>query len=96
MKSFEDLGFHCLDNLPPRLAGSLVALCEEAGVRRLALALDVRSHGPFGEAQDALSQLASRGMRYEVLFLDASDVVFLDLRKEPLGVLRGPKPTWSE
>jgi UPF0042 nucleotide-binding protein len=77
MKSFEDLGFHCLDNLPPRMAGELVALCEEAGVARLALALDVRSHGPFGEAQDALAQLTARGIDYEVLFLDAGDATIV-------------------
>lgn len=77
MKSFEDLGFHCLDNLPPRMAVELVALCEEAGVARLALALDVRSHGPFGEAQDALAQLTARGIDYEVLFLDAGDATIV-------------------
>ena len=77
MKSFEDLGFHCLDNLPPRMAVELVALCEEAGVARLALALDVRSHGPFGEAQDALAQLTARGIAYEVLFLDAGDATIV-------------------
>jgi UPF0042 nucleotide-binding protein len=77
MKSFEDLGFHCLDNLPPRLTGPLVTLCEEAGVQRLAVALDVRSHGPFGEALDALAQLESRGIAYEVLFLDASDATIV-------------------
>jgi UPF0042 nucleotide-binding protein len=77
MKSFEDLGFHCLDNLPPRMAGELVALCEEAGVARLALALDVRSHGPFGEAHDALAQLTARGIEYEVLFLDAGDATIV-------------------
>lgn len=77
MKSFEDLGFYCPDNLPPRLTGALVTLCEEAGVQHLALALDVRSHGPFGEAHDALAQLASRGIDYEVLFLDASDATIV-------------------
>jgi RNase adapter protein RapZ len=77
MKSFEDLGFYCIDNLPPRLTGPLVTLCEEAGVQRLAVSLDVRSHGPFGEAQDALAQLETRGVPYEVLFLDASDATIV-------------------
>ena len=73
MKSFEDLGFHCLDNLPPRLVLSLVTLCEEAGVERLALALDVRTHGPFGEVQDAIEELTRRDIAYDLLFLDATD-----------------------
>jgi UPF0042 nucleotide-binding protein len=73
MKSFEDLGFYCVDNLPPRLLGELVTLCGEANVERLALALDVRSGGPLGSSLDALAQLEQRGFRYELLFLDASD-----------------------
>jgi RNase adapter protein RapZ len=73
MKSFEDLGFHCVDNLPPRLIRELVTLCERAGIQRLALALDVRSHGPLGEAADALAQLDAQGIAHDLLFLDATD-----------------------
>jgi UPF0042 nucleotide-binding protein len=73
MKSFEDLGFYCVDNLPPRLLGELVTLCLDAQVERLALALDVRSGGPLGDALDALAHLERRGLTFDVLFLDASD-----------------------
>ncbi|MBV9646914.1 MAG: RNase adapter RapZ [Candidatus Eremiobacteraeota bacterium] len=73
MKSLEDLGFHCIDNMPPKLTIEIVELCEKAGVKRLALALDVRSHGPLGEAGTALAQLDAHGIPYELLFLDASD-----------------------
>lgn len=73
MKSFEDLGFYCLDNLPPALAGELVTLASDAGIARVALSLDVRVHGPFGEALAALADLRARGVAYDVLFLDASD-----------------------
>jgi len=73
MKSLEDVGFHCVDNLPPRLIRELVGLCEQAGVQRVALALDVRSHGPLGEAVDALAELDKTGVAYDLLFLDATD-----------------------
>jgi RNase adapter protein RapZ len=73
MKSFEDLGFHCVDNLPPTLIRSFVQLCAEAGVQRVALALDVRSHGPLGEAVQALEELDVAGVSHDLLFLDASD-----------------------
>ncbi len=73
MKSFEDFGFHCLDNLPPKLTLELVELCAHSGIERLALALDVRSHGPFGEAIPALEMLRSRGITFDLLYLDASD-----------------------
>ncbi len=73
MKSFEDLGFHCLDNLPPRLTPEVVSLCERSGIRRLVLALDVRSHGPFGDAMTALHELREKGVAFELLYLDATD-----------------------
>ncbi len=73
MKSFEDLGFACLDNLPPVLAASYVALLDRAGIERAAVALDVRSEGPFGDAAAAIDALVASGQRVELLFLDADD-----------------------
>ncbi len=73
MKSFEDLGFYCLDNLPPALVPELVSLAERAGIERIALSLDVRVQGTFGEACAALDALAERGIAVEVLFLEAGD-----------------------
>jgi UPF0042 nucleotide-binding protein len=73
MKSFEDLGFYCSDNVPPALVPELVTLAERAGIERVALSLDVRVHGPFGEASAALAALKARGIAFELLFLEASD-----------------------
>ncbi len=73
MKSFEDLGFYCLDNLPPALAGDFVSIARNAGVERVALALDVRACGALGDPMLALDRLASGGVPFELLFLDASD-----------------------
>jgi RNase adapter protein RapZ len=73
MKSFEDLGFHCVDNLPPALLLDFVGLARQAGTERLALALDVRSHGAYGEALASLDALRGRGIGFELLFLDAND-----------------------
>ncbi|GAC1442689.1 MAG: RNase adapter RapZ [Vulcanimicrobiaceae bacterium] len=74
MKSFEDVGFTCVDNLPPALAPDLVKLAESAtSVERIALSLDVRVGGAFGDALSALEALEARGVAYELLFLDASD-----------------------
>lgn len=73
MKSFEDLGFYCLDNLPPALVFDLVTLARAAGIERIALSLDVRVHGPFGEALATLADLRRDGIDFELLFLDAND-----------------------
>jgi RNase adapter protein RapZ len=90
MKSFEDFGFACLDSAPPVLARRFVALAGEAGYTRAALAMDVRTVGPYGEALDALDALESDGLRPEVLFLDADDETLIrryseTRRRHPFG-----------
>ena len=73
MKSLEDFGFACLDNAPPVLARPFITLAEQAGYANAALALDVRTVGPFGDAVAALDELEAAGFRTDVLFLDAED-----------------------
>jgi RNase adapter protein RapZ len=90
MKSFEDFGFACLDNAPPVLARSFVALAQETGNENAALALDVRTLGPFGDAVAAVEELAVAGFKPEVLFLDAEDETLIrryseTRRRHPFG-----------
>jgi UPF0042 nucleotide-binding protein len=73
MKSLEDFGFACLDNAPPVLARQFVALAEEAGYANAALAPDVRTLGPFGDAVAAIDGMDGVGGKLDVLFLDAED-----------------------
>jgi UPF0042 nucleotide-binding protein len=73
MKSFEDLGFYCCDNLPPAVLNDLVTLAERAGIDRVAVSLDVCVHGAFGEAPQALADVKARGIAFDVLFLEAGD-----------------------
>ena len=73
MKSFEDFGFACLDNVPPVLAPAFVDLVRASDRDTAALALDVRSGGAFGEATTTLEKLLNDGLQPEVLFLDADD-----------------------
>jgi|SRR5579872_423878 len=91
MKCFEDLGFFCVDNLPPSLIAKFVELVDQAGTRtqRVALMLDVRAEAVFGEAGDALSALNEAEIAYEVLFLESSDQALVrrfseTRRKHPL------------
>jgi UPF0042 nucleotide-binding protein len=77
MKSFEDIGFYCADNLPPALVGELVTLAEGAGIERVALSLDNCVGGPFGDALSALDELTARGVPFDLLFLEAGDDVLV-------------------
>jgi UPF0042 nucleotide-binding protein len=100
MKVFEDLGFFCVDNLPPALLTKFADLClHSAGrVRRVALGIDIRGGEFFDELLAAVQDVAARGLRAEILFLEASDAVLVrrfkeTRRKHPLsqtgGVLVG-------
>jgi len=73
MKSFEDFGFACLDNVPPVLASAYVDLVASSDRPMAAIALDVRSGGAFGDPVATLDALDAAGYRPEVLFLDADD-----------------------
>jgi len=90
MKSLEDFGFACLDNAPPVLARPFVTLAEEAGYKNAALALDVRTLGPFGDPVAAVDELGAAGLRADVVFLDAEDETLIrryseTRRRHPFG-----------
>lgn len=78
LRTLEDLGFFCIDNLPPVLAPDAVDVCEKGGITRIALGMDVRVRAFLGELGRVLAQLEDHGRRgLEVLFLDASDETIL-------------------
>jgi UPF0042 nucleotide-binding protein len=74
----EDLGFFCVDNLPPKLAPQLVTLLAEGGeLPRLGLGIDVRTGGFLAGAGDLLDGLIASGHEVEVVFLDCADEVLV-------------------
>ncbi len=78
VNALEDLGFFCVDNLPTPVVKETLSSFAEAGVKRIALGIDVRVRGFLGAAADALEQLALPGEReVVVLYLDASDEALL-------------------
>jgi UPF0042 nucleotide-binding protein len=74
-KLFEDLGYSCVDNLPPALLDDFLALrrAEPERYRRSALVLDIRSGDPALAIQRAASALEAGGGALELIFLEASD-----------------------
>jgi RNase adapter protein RapZ len=89
LAAFEDLGFYCLDNLPPTLLPQIVTLAASCGYDRLAIAPDVRTGGPFGDLPATIAAVSANGVRPEILFLDANEDVLVrrfseTRRKHPL------------
>ncbi|NPV29124.1 MAG: RNase adapter RapZ [Firmicutes bacterium] len=92
VRCLEDLGFFCVDNLPPMLIPKFTELCRQSGgkVKRIALVIDVRGGEFFNSLSEELKNLAKKGMRYEILFLEATDEALVRRYKEtrrqhPLG-----------
>lgn len=70
----EDLGFFCVDNLPPALAPQLVGMLGDGKeIHRLGLGIDVRTGAFLEGAAQMFDALEEAGHDVEVLFLDASD-----------------------
>lgn len=82
--TFEDLGYFCIDNLPPAFLPQLVkmALLPGSRIRRVAVVCDVRSRAFFAELSAAIAALESSGTRVRVLFLEAADRALVKRFKE--------------
>jgi len=73
-KSFEDLGYFVVDNLPPALIGKMAELASSSGnPARVAIVADVRGGVFFTELSRGLQDLKELSIPYRILFLDASD-----------------------
>ncbi len=84
VKCFEDLGYFCVDNLPPALIGKFAELCthSDGKINRVALVIDIRGGGFFDEASAALENLEEMGFAYEILYLEAADEALVRRFKE--------------
>ncbi|MDQ3759641.1 MAG: RNase adapter RapZ [Actinomycetota bacterium] len=82
--AFEDSGFFCVDNLPPRMIGSLGELFRHEGsmVRHAAVVTDVLGREYFDDLQSVLGELDHDGLDLNVLFLEAGEETLMDRFKE--------------
>ncbi len=82
LRIMEDLGFFCVDNLPPRMIGTLVELCTRQDTERVAIGADIRGGAFFGDIYKAMDDLTAAGVAFEMLFLDSADEMLVKRYKE--------------
>ena len=84
MRFMEDLGYFCVDNLPPALIPKFAELCAQSGgrVNRVALVVDIRGGEFFDQLMQVLGEMDQQSMLSEVLFLEASDETLIRRYKE--------------
>src|SRR6059036_917280 len=82
--AFEDGGYFCVDNLPPRMIGALGELFrhEGSGIRRAAVVSDVRGREYFDELLAVLEELEESGLDPKLLFLEADEETLTDRFRE--------------
>jgi UPF0042 nucleotide-binding protein len=73
LHALEDLGYYCVDNLPPELLSPFVTLKADMGTERLAIAIDVRSTQSLAQLPLLLHSIRDSGIALNMIFLDASD-----------------------
>ena len=71
--SLEDLGWYVVDNLPPSLLPALAKQSSDGELPALAVVVDVRGGKFFDDLNAALANLKNDGIKFRLLFLDASD-----------------------
>jgi len=92
LKTLEDLGFFCVDNLPILLLPKFIELCTSSmyAIARVGLVMDVREKTFLCEYQPTVQALRDAGFKVELIFLDCSDAAIVKRfsetrRQHPLG-----------
>lgn len=81
----EDLGFYCVDNMPPALIKDFINLLtvqERMIINKAAFVIDIRGGEFFDDLKSGLEDLKKAGIEYKILFLEASDEVLIRRYKE--------------
>jgi Predicted P-loop-containing kinase len=89
--ALEDIGFYCIDNMPPQLIGAFTDIIDNSNLARkgAAIVTDLRGGDLFENLVPELQELKKRGKEFKLLFLDADDRVLVrryreTRRKHPL------------
>ena len=85
LRALEDIGYFCVDNLPPRLLSKfaeLVAQQPTGAIDRVALGMDIRGGEFFEGLVESIQELETMGFPYRVLFLEADDETLVRRFKE--------------
>lgn len=84
MQAFEDLGYFCIDNMPPALIPKFWELLENSGkIQKVALVVDMRSRAFYDQIVDVLHEMENtESVHARIVFLDATDTELVSRYKE--------------
>lgn len=84
MQALEDMGYFCVDNIPPVLIPKFSELCRQGGERiaQVALVVDIRGGEFFDSLSEALDALKEMKVPYEIVYMEATDATLIRRYKE--------------
>ena len=82
--ALEDIGFYCVDNIPPKLIPTFYDLFLQVKNKmpRVAVVTDIRGGEMFSSLFEVLDSMKNEGRKYKILFLDANDLILIHRFKE--------------
>ncbi len=84
MKYLEDIGFYCIDNMPPQLIISFADICRQSDGKfdRIAIAVDIRAGDMFSEVVGSYKKLKENCFDVKILYIEANDDILIKRYKE--------------
>ena len=81
-RTLEDMGYFCVDNLPPKLIPKFAESCSTGNIEKVALVIDIRGGIFFDDLFESLTYLDKNEYKHEIIFLECSDEVLVKRFKE--------------
>ena len=72
LHALEDAHYYCVDNLPPELLGAFIDVENKHQVKKIGIAMDVRSAASLPLLPEQFKNLRAQGVHIKTIFLDAS------------------------
>lgn len=84
MNYLEDMGYYCIDNMPPALLESFINLEAQnrINLEKAAFVMDIRGRAFFKDFERVLDELSEASREYKILFLEATDEALVRRFKE--------------
>ncbi len=84
LKTLEDMGYFCVDNLPIQLIKKFAEIAYDAQIQvdNVAISVDIRSGRALSQLNACLSDLKENNYTYEILFMECSDETLVKRYKE--------------
>ena len=84
VRVLEDLGYYCVDNIPPTLLPTFIELCKKSDkeINKVALVIDIREKVSFESTPQVIQELRQKGYIVDIIFLESTDPVLVKRYKE--------------